>query len=33
MSNFVNLAPFPIEFNSPEEALNVYNEYGLWNKI
>ena len=33
ISNFVNLAPFPVEFKTPEECLQTYNEYGLWNKI
>ena len=32
-NNFVNIAPFPTEFASPEDALTSYNEYGLWNKM
>ena len=33
VSNYVNLAPFPSEFKTPEEALTAYNEYGLWHKV
>ena len=33
VTNFVNLAPFPIEIKNPEDALAAYNEHGLWNKI
>jgi len=30
---FVNLVPFPSEFQNEADALLSYNEYGLWHKI
>ena len=29
---FVDLVPFPVEFESAEEALTTYNDIGLWHK-
>ncbi len=30
---YVNLAPFPNEFKSEDDALMCYNDYGQWHKI
>ena len=30
---FVDLVPFAVEFDTPDEALMSYNETGLWHKV
>ena len=27
------MVPFPVEFDSPDDALLSYNELGLWHKV
>ena len=29
----MDLVPFPVEFDSADEALMTYNEVGLWHKV
>ena len=30
---FVDLVPFPVEFENPDDALTEYNALGIWHKV